>query len=103
METKSGESACGTDRWRCQCWMCTLGLGSWCMYAFVHPLLVYVAFRPAHETIVLQGQLLVRSKVRKDFALKRVSHRFSAAGTCYWCAAGGLEVKEAVVLNSVMA
>lgn len=51
----------------------------------------------------LQGQLLVRSKVRKDLALKCVSHHFSAAGTCYWCTAGGLRVKEAVVLNSVMA
>lgn len=41
----------------------------------------------------LQGQLLVRSKVRKDFALKRLGHNFSAAGTCYWCAAGGLGVR----------
>lgn len=55
------------------------------------------------EQSFLQGQLLVRSEVRKDFALQRVGHNFRAAGTCYWCTAGGLEVKEAVVLNSVMA
>lgn len=65
----------------------TLRRGSWYMQPFVYLLLVYVAFRPAPETITPTGSAAGQKQSKKRFCVQMRSHNFCTAGTCYWCTA----------------
>lgn len=65
----------------------TLRQGSWYMQPFVYLLLVYVAFRPAPETISPTGSAAGQKQSKKRFCVQTHSHNFCTAGTCYWCTA----------------
>lgn len=65
----------------------TLRQGSWYLQPFVYLLLVYVAFRPAPETITPTGSAAGQKQSKKRFCLQMRSHNFCTAGTCYWCTA----------------